>query len=88
MIAAAAMARNKDNRLKSLTILAAQGDFTEAGELMLFITESEISFLKNMMWEKGYLDPKQMAGSFQMLRSYDLIWSKMIRDYMTGKNEV
>lgn len=85
MITAAAMARNNDNRLKSLSLLAAQGDFTKAGELMLFITESEISFLENMMWEKGYLDPKHMAGSFQMLRTYDLIWSKMIDDYMTGK---
>ncbi|MBI2786504.1 MAG: alpha/beta fold hydrolase [Legionella longbeachae] len=84
MIVAAAMAQAKDKRLKSLSLLAAQGDFTQAGELMLFITESEISFLKNMMWEKGYLDPKQMAGSFQMLRSYDLIWSKMIDDYMKG----
>ena len=84
MITAAAMARDHDDRLQSLTLLAAQGDFTKAGELMLFITESEISFLKNMMWEKGYLDPKHMAGSFQMLRSYDLIWSKMIDDYMTG----
>lgn len=85
MIAAAAMARDGDNRLKSLTLLAAQGDFTEAGQLMLFISESEVSFLKNMMWEKGYLDTKQMAGSFQMLRSYDLIWSKMVDDYMHGK---
>ncbi|KTD01767.1 PHA/PHB synthase family protein [Fluoribacter gormanii] len=85
MITAAAMARDKDNRLKSLSLLAAQGDFTKAGELMLFINESEIAFLKNMMWEKGYLDPKHMAGSFQMLRTYDLIWSKMIDDYMTGK---
>ena len=85
MTVAAAMARNKDNRLKTLTLLASQADFTKAGELMLFITESEISFLENMMWEQGYLDPKQMAGSFQMLRSYDLIWSKMIDDYMTGK---
>lgn len=84
MIVAAAMARNKDNRLKTLSLLAAQGDFTKAGEVMLFITESEISFLKNMMWEKGYLDPKHMSGSFQMLRSYDLIWSKMIDDFMTG----
>lgn len=84
MIAAAAMGRTKDRRLKSLSLLAAQGDFTEAGELMLFITESEISFLKNMMWEQGYLDTKQLAGSFQMLRTYDLIWSKMIDDYMTG----
>lgn len=85
IIVAAAMAREGDHRLKTLSLLAAQGDFTQAGELMLFISESEISYLKNMMWEKGYLDTKQMAGSFQMLRSYDLIWSKMVSDYMTGK---
>ena len=84
MITAAAMASNKDHRIKSLTLLAAQGDFTEAGELLLFITKSEVNFLKSMMWEQGYLDTKQMAGSFQMLRSYDLIWSKMVQDYMHG----
>nr|WP_231950260.1 alpha/beta fold hydrolase [Legionella lansingensis] len=84
MISAAIMAREGDNRLNTLSLLAAQGDFSEAGELMLFVTESEVAFLKNMMWEKGYLDTKQMAGSFQMLRSYDLIWSKMIHDYMVG----
>ena len=85
MIIAAAMARDGDKRIKSLSLLAAQGDFTEAGELMLFISESEISYLKNLMWEQGYLDTKQMLGSFQMLRSYDLIWSKMVDDYMHGK---
>lgn len=84
MITAAAMAKNNDDRIKSLTLLAAQGDFTEAGELLLFITQSEVSFLKSMMWEQGYLDTKQMAGTFQMLRSYDLIWSKMVQDYMHG----
>lgn len=84
MLTAAAMAQKGDKRLKTLTLLAAQGDFTEAGELLLFITRSEVSFLKNMMWEQGYLDTKQMAGSFQMLRSYDLIWSKMVHDYMHG----
>lgn len=84
MIAAAVMARDGDERLKTLTLLAAQGDFTEAGELMLFITKSEVAFLENMMWDQGYLDTKQMAGSFQMLRSYDLIWSKMVQDYMHG----
>jgi polyhydroxyalkanoate synthase len=84
MLTAAAMAKNKDHRLQTLTLLAAQGDFTEAGELLLFITRSEVSFLKSMMWEQGYLDTKQMAGSFQMLRSYDLIWSKMVQDYMHG----
>lgn len=84
MITAAAMAREGDRRLNSISLLAAQADFTEAGELMLFITQSEVAFLKNLMWEQGYLDMKQMAGSFQMLRSYDLIWSKMVRDYMSG----
>ncbi len=86
LITAAAMARCHDKRLKSLTLLAAQGDFTDAGELMLFINQSEVSFLENMMWEQGYLDTKQMAGSFQMLRSYDLIWSKMIHDYLHGQD--
>ncbi|VEG92014.1 alpha/beta fold hydrolase [Legionella spiritensis] len=84
IITAATMARDGDKRLKSLSLLAAQGDFTEAGELMLFASESEIAFLKNMMWEKGYLDTKHMAGSFQMLRTYDLIWSKIVHDYLHG----
>ncbi|HAU0263719.1 TPA: alpha/beta fold hydrolase [Legionella pneumophila] len=84
MITAAAMSRDRDERLNSLTLLAAQGDFTEAGELMLFVTKSQVAFLKNMMGEQGYLDTKQMAGSFQMLRAYDLIWSKMVQDYMHG----
>lgn len=85
IITASAMARDNDKRLKSLTLLAAQGDFTEAGELLLFTNKAEVSFLENMMWEQGYLDTKQMAGTFQMLRSYDLIWSKMIQDYMHGE---
>ncbi|WP_131783212.1 PHA/PHB synthase family protein [Legionella gresilensis] len=85
MITASVMAKNNDKRLNSLTLLAAQGDFTEAGELMLFVTGSQVAFLKNVMWEQGYLDTKQMAGSFQMLRAYDLIWSKMIQDYMHGQ---
>ena len=84
LITAAAMARNNDNRLQSLTLFAAEGDFTEAGELKLFVTQSEVAFLKNMMEVQGYLDTKQMAGTFQMLRSYDLIWSKVVRDYLEG----
>ena len=85
LIAAAAMARDGDDRLKSLTVFAAQGDFTEAGELMLFGTHSEVAFLKNMMDVQGCLDTRQMAGAFQMLRSYDLIWSKAVSDYLEGK---
>src|SRR5690606_36040170 len=84
-IAAAAMSRDGDDRVATLTLLAAQTDFTEAGELTLFINESEIKFLEDMMWQKGYLDTQQMAGAFQILRSNDLVWSRMIRQYLMGE---
>ena len=86
-IAAAAMARDGDQRLASLTTFATQVDFTEAGELTLFIGESEVSYLENMMWEQGYLDGYQMAGAFQLLRSNDLIWSRLVHDYMLGQRQ-
>ena len=84
-IAASAMARDGDDRLKSLSLFAAQIDFTEAGELTLFIDESQVRFLEDMMWERGYLDTKQMAGAFQLLRSNDLIWSRILSDYLFGE---
>jgi len=86
-IAAAAMARDHDERLKSLTLLAAQTDFTEAGELQLFISEGQLAFLDDVMWSKGYLDSSQMAGAFQMLRSNDLIWSRLVRRYFLGEDD-
>lgn len=84
-IVAAAMARDRDDRLASLTLFAAQTDFTEAGELMLFIDEAQVSFLEHIMAETGYLDTKQMVGVFQLLRSNDLIWSAMVHTYLMGE---
>jgi polyhydroxyalkanoate synthase subunit PhaC len=84
-IAAAAMARDNDERLKSISLFAAQQDFTEAGELTLFINESQVHFLEDLMWSQGYLDTRQMAGAFQLLRSNDLVWSRLVRDYLMGE---
>ena len=84
-IAAAAMAHTDDDRLASVTLLAAQTDFSEPGELALFIDHSQMRFLESMMWNRGYLSADQMAGAFQLLRSSDLIWSRLVREYMMGE---
>ncbi|NNE88070.1 MAG: alpha/beta fold hydrolase [Silicimonas sp.] len=82
---ASAMARDKDEALASVSLLASQVDFSEPGELSLFINESQVAFLEDMMATHGYLKADQMAGAFQLLRSNDLIWSRVVRHYLLGE---
>ena len=84
-IAAAAMARQQDDRLASVSLLAAQTDFTEPGELALFIDHSQMEFLESVMWSHGYLSDGEMSGAFRLLRSNDLVWSRLVHDYLMGE---
>jgi polyhydroxyalkanoate synthase len=86
-IGAALLARERDERLASLSLLAAETDFEEPGELSLFIEEAQITYLEDLMWEQGYLDGKQMAGAFRLLNSKDLVWSRMVEKYLLGERE-
>jgi len=83
-ISAATMGRDGGDPFASLSYLASQIDFTEPGELQLFINESQLTFLEDMMWDHGYLDTTQMSGAFQMIGSADLVWSRSLHSYLMG----
>ena len=86
-IAAATMARDGDDRLASLSLFAAQTDFTEVGELQLFMTEDQLDVLSDITQAQGYLDSAQMGGILQMPGSNDLVWNGAIRDYLLGEHD-
>jgi polyhydroxyalkanoate synthase len=86
-IGAAAFAREGDTRLASVTLLAAQTDFSEPGELALFINPSQLALLESQMHQEGVLDSRQMGGAFQMLRPRDLIWQPMVQSYLKGARD-
>lgn len=83
-IAASAMARDGDERLASLSLFAAQVDFSEPGDLGVFIDESQISQLEEQMLVSGYLSGDKMAAAFQLLRSSDLLWMPLVNSFLLG----
>ncbi|MFC4351455.1 PHA/PHB synthase family protein [Fodinicurvata halophila] len=73
-------------QIKSTTFFTAMTDFSEAGELGVFIDEAQLNALEEKMQEKGYLEGSAMANTFNMLRANDLIWSFVINNYLLGKD--
>ena len=86
-IAAAAFGAEGDRRLKSMTLLAAQQDFSEPGELSLFISPSQLDMLESVMSRTGVLKSEQMGAAFALLRSRDLLWTPAVNAYVRGKRE-
>ena len=78
-------AAKRDDRIASATFLTAQVDFTEAGDLLMFIDDAQLKSLEEMMAEQGYLDGSRMAAVFNMLRPKDLIWPYVVNNYLLGK---
>jgi polyhydroxyalkanoate synthase len=83
--ALAYMAAKGDDRVASASFLAAQVDFSEAGDLLVFIDDTQLKALEEMMAEQGYLDGSRMAAVFNMLRPRDLIWPYVVNNYLLGK---
>src|SRR4051794_7414659 len=81
----ASMAVKRDTRIKSATFFVTMVDFTEAGELSVFIDEEQLTALEQRMSKKGYLEARDMHTTFNMLRANDLIWSFVVNNYLLGK---
>jgi polyhydroxyalkanoate synthase len=81
------LAQRGDERIGSLSLFASLCDFSEPGELSLFIDPKQLTMLDAMMAKKGFLDSKEMGAAFQLLRSYDLMWTPMVNNYLRGKRD-
>ena len=79
------MAAKQDKRIKAATFFTALTDFEDPGDLGVFIDEEQLASMDDMMAEKGYLDGREMATTFNMLRANDLIWSFVVNNYLLGK---
>jgi hypothetical protein len=86
-IGAAILGRAQDERLASVTMFAAQTDFSEPGELAFFINPGQLATLDATMAGKGVLESRQMGGAFALLRGQDLVWQPLINNYLKGKRD-
>jgi polyhydroxyalkanoate synthase len=77
-----------DERIASATYFVSLVDFTDVGDMAVFIDEDQLAALEKRMKERGYLDAHDMATSFNMLRANDLIWSFVVNNYLLGKEPV
>ncbi|MGC9268977.1 PHA/PHB synthase family protein [Acidiphilium sp.] len=82
----AVMAARGDERIKSATFLVTLTDFTDVGELGVFIDEEQLGALEDKMNRRGYLEGSEMSTTFNMLRSNDLIWSFVVNNYLLGND--
>src|SRR6185436_686812 len=80
------MTAKKDTRVKSATFFVSLLDFSQPGELGVFIDEEQVASLEKKMNERGYLEGSEMAGTFNLLRSNDLVWSFVVNNYLLGKD--
>ncbi|MBC9072412.1 class I poly(R)-hydroxyalkanoic acid synthase [Thauera sp. CAU 1555] len=80
------LAAKKQKRIAAATFFTTMTDFTEPGELGVFIDEGQVSSLEKKMFERGYLEGSEMAGTFNMMRANDLIWSFVVNNYLMGKD--
>ncbi len=84
-IGAAMLGREHDERLASVTLFAAQTDFSEPGELAFFINPSQLAMLDASMQKKGVLESREMGGAFVLLRAQDLLWQPIVDNYLKGE---
>ena len=77
--------KGEADKVKSATFLTAQVDFTEAGDLKLFTGPETMGLLDQLTKEKGYLDGRYMAATFNLLRGRDLIWNYVVNNYLLGE---
>jgi polyhydroxyalkanoate synthase len=80
------LSHKKQHRVASATFFVSLLDFSQPGELGVFIDEAQVANLERKMNERGYLEGSEMAGTFNLLRANDLVWSFVVNNYLLGKD--